>query len=190
MQAGCGVGNTVLPLLEVNEQARAYACDFSPHAVSIVQSHPLHVAGRVHAFVADLTVDDLRQNVPAAAVDICTLIFVLSAIDPSKMPQVWQPHALQCQSLWPSVPLLSRCLAFHRLGPRTSLCCMLCCSISTPWELVDCGSRSICLEFLRCLMAQKSGSSILQMHLQYMTTGWYITRSINVCRLSKTLDRP
>jgi methyltransferase-like protein 6 len=48
----------------------------------------MHKAGRVHAFVADLTADDLASNVPEASIDFCTLIFVLSAIDPSKMPQV------------------------------------------------------------------------------------------------------
>ncbi len=42
----------------------------------------------MHAFVADLTADDLASNVPEASIDFCTLIFVLSAIDPSKMPQV------------------------------------------------------------------------------------------------------
>lgn len=69
-------------------QATAYACDFSPSAVEILRSHPMHKAGRVHAFVADLTADDLASNVPEASIDFCTLIFVLSAIDPSKMPQV------------------------------------------------------------------------------------------------------
>lgn len=58
-----------------------------------MRSHPLHHAGRVHAFVADLTGDDLTSNVPEASVDFCTLIFVLSAIDPTKMEKVdalWQ----------------------------------------------------------------------------------------------------
>ncbi|EIE22455.1 S-adenosyl-L-methionine-dependent methyltransferase [Coccomyxa subellipsoidea C-169] len=89
-EAGCGVGNALLPLLETNAEAIAYACDFSPSAVDILRSHPLHQAGRVHAFVADLTADDLASNVPEASIDFCTLIFVLSAIDPSKMPQVLQ----------------------------------------------------------------------------------------------------
>ena len=34
-QVGCGVGNTVFPLLEANPQLRAYACDFSPRAVQV-----------------------------------------------------------------------------------------------------------------------------------------------------------
>lgn len=79
------MGNTILPLLETNPKATAYACDFSPCAVEILRSHPLHAAGRVRAFVADLTADDLIANVPEASVDFCTLIFVLSAMDPAKM---------------------------------------------------------------------------------------------------------
>ncbi len=75
-------------MLETNPEAVAYACDFSPHAVSLVQQHPLHAAGRVHAFVADLTQAVLTEHVPAGTVDFCSLIFVLSAIDPGKMPQV------------------------------------------------------------------------------------------------------
>ena len=47
--------------------------------------------------MADLTADDLASNVPEASIDFCTLIFVLSAIDPSKMPQV-HPHCnLVCE---------------------------------------------------------------------------------------------
>ncbi|BDA43460.1 probable tRNA N(3)-methylcytidine methyltransferase METTL6 at N-terminal half [Coccomyxa sp. Obi] len=90
LEAGCGVGNAILPLLEANAEATAYACDFSQSAVEILRSHPLHHAGRVHAFVADLTADDLTSNVPEASVDFCTLIFVLSAIDPNKMAKVLQ----------------------------------------------------------------------------------------------------
>ena len=88
MQAGCGVGNTVFPVLEANPEAVAYACDFSQHAVSLVRRHAMHAAGRVHAFVADLTNTSLTDSVPAGTVDFCSLIFVLSAVDPSKMPQV------------------------------------------------------------------------------------------------------
>ena len=78
----------MFPVLEANTGAVAYACDFSPHAVSLVRQHPLHAAGRVHAFVADLTQAVLTEHVPSGAVDFCSLIFVLSAIDPGKMQQV------------------------------------------------------------------------------------------------------
>ena len=84
------MGNTLFPLLETNPALTAYACDFSPHAVSVVQ-HALAAARRVHAFVADLTQTVLTDHIPAGSVDFCSLIFVLSAIDPSKMPQVSAP---------------------------------------------------------------------------------------------------
>lgn len=85
------MGNTLFPLLEINPEVTAYACDFSPRAVSMVQ-HALAAAGRVHAFVADLTQTVLTDHMPAGSVDFCSLIFVLSAIDPSKMPQVRRSH--------------------------------------------------------------------------------------------------
>lgn len=42
---------------------------------------------RVHAFVADLTRDDLTASVPPGSIEMCTLVFVLSAIAPSEMRQ-------------------------------------------------------------------------------------------------------
>ncbi len=88
LQVGCGVGNTVYPLSELNPSATIYCCDFAPTAVEIVKQHPQHSCGRVHAFVADITCDDLAASVPPGSVDACTMVFVLSAISPGKMKQV------------------------------------------------------------------------------------------------------
>ena len=88
LQVGCGVGNTAYPLLDLNKHSKVFACDFAPSAVNLVKAHPEYSCGRMHAFVADVTCDDLTAEVPAAAVDICTMVFVLSAITPAKMPQV------------------------------------------------------------------------------------------------------
>lgn len=87
-QVGCGVGNTAYPLLELNQSSYVHACDFSPSAVAMVKAHPQYSSGRMHAFVADITSDDLRAEVPANSVDFCTMVFVLSAITPAKMPAV------------------------------------------------------------------------------------------------------
>ena len=37
LEAGCGVGNCLFPLLEEDPDIFAYACDFSPRAVEYVK---------------------------------------------------------------------------------------------------------------------------------------------------------
>ncbi|XP_063342716.1 tRNA N(3)-methylcytidine methyltransferase METTL6 isoform X2 [Pelmatolapia mariae] len=74
LEAGCGVGNCIFPLLEDDLNIFVYACDFSPRAVEFVR--------------CDLTKDDLMENVPESSVDVITLIFVLSAVHPDKMKLV------------------------------------------------------------------------------------------------------
>ncbi|XP_020969128.1 methyltransferase-like protein 6 isoform X7 [Arachis ipaensis] len=44
----------------------------------------------VRAFVSDLTVDDLCKEILPSSVDIVTMIFMLSAVSPEKMPLVLQ----------------------------------------------------------------------------------------------------
>lgn len=85
LEAGCGVGNCIFPLLEDDLRIFIYACDFSPRAVEFVKQNPLYCPERCCAFQCDLTKDDLRGNVPEGSVDVVTLIFVLSAIHPDKM---------------------------------------------------------------------------------------------------------
>ncbi|KAL2084696.1 hypothetical protein ACEWY4_020214 [Coilia grayii] len=87
LEAGCGVGNCIFPLLEEDLNIFVYACDFSPRAVEFVKQNSLYSPGRCLAFQCDLTKDDLRNNISAESVDVATLIFVLSAIHPEKMQQ-------------------------------------------------------------------------------------------------------
>ncbi|KAM9723190.1 tRNA N(3)-cytidine methyltransferase METTL6 [Menidia menidia] len=88
LEAGCGVGNCIFPLLEEDLTIFVYACDFSPRAVEFVKQNPLYCPERCCAFQCDLTKDDLIENVPKESVDVVTLIFVLSAVHPNKMKQV------------------------------------------------------------------------------------------------------
>ncbi|XP_073899971.1 tRNA N(3)-cytidine methyltransferase METTL6 isoform X2 [Castor canadensis] len=80
LEAGCGVGNCLFPLLEEDLNIFAYACDFSPRA-----QNPLYNPERCKVFQCDLTKDDLLDHVPSESVDVVLLIFVLSAIHPEKM---------------------------------------------------------------------------------------------------------
>ncbi|XP_069031098.1 tRNA N(3)-methylcytidine methyltransferase METTL6 isoform X1 [Embiotoca jacksoni] len=88
LEAGCGVGNCIFPLLEDDLNIFVYACDFSPRAVEFVKQNPLYCSERCRAFQCDLTKDDLMANVPEGGVDVVTLIFVLSAVHPDKMKLV------------------------------------------------------------------------------------------------------
>ncbi|KAM6223854.1 tRNA N(3)-cytidine methyltransferase METTL6 [Rhynchocyon petersi] len=90
LEAGCGVGNCLFPLLEEDEDIFAYACDFSPRAVAYVKQNPSYNTERCWVFQCDLTEDDLLKHVPPESVDAVMLIFVLSAVHPDKMHLVLQ----------------------------------------------------------------------------------------------------
>ncbi|XP_049726811.1 tRNA N(3)-methylcytidine methyltransferase METTL6 isoform X1 [Elephas maximus indicus] len=90
LEAGCGVGNCLFPLLEEDLKIFAYACDFSPRAVEYVKQNPSYNTERCKVFQCDLTKDDLLEHVPSESVDVVMLIFVLSAIHPDRMQLVLQ----------------------------------------------------------------------------------------------------
>uniref|UniRef100_A0A8C4Q4E4 tRNA N(3)-cytidine methyltransferase n=1 Tax=Eptatretus burgeri TaxID=7764 RepID=A0A8C4Q4E4_EPTBU len=88
LEAGCGVGNCLFPLLEEERDVFVYACDFSPRAISFVKENPLYDEGRCFAFRCDLTSEALTTNIPMATIHVATLIFVLSSVHPEKMLNV------------------------------------------------------------------------------------------------------
>ncbi|KAF5896162.1 SH3 domain-binding protein 5, partial [Clarias magur] len=88
LEAGCGVGNCIFPLLEEDLNIFIYACDFSPRAVQFVKENSLYCPERCLAFQCDLTKDDLHATIAENSLDVATLIFVLSAIHPERMHQV------------------------------------------------------------------------------------------------------
>ncbi|XP_021597417.1 uncharacterized protein LOC110603801 isoform X2 [Manihot esculenta] len=90
LEVGCGAGNTIFPLVATYPDIFVHACDFAPRAVNLVKTHKDYKDTQVRAFVCDLTVDDLNKEISPASVDIVTMIFVLSAVSPEKMPLVLQ----------------------------------------------------------------------------------------------------
>lgn len=98
LELGCAVGNGVMPLLRANPNLFAIACDLSPVAVSLLQAKEEYRCGRCLAFPCDIARGEgeqptelhrpLEAMVPADVVDFATLLFVLSAINPSCHQQV------------------------------------------------------------------------------------------------------
>ncbi|XP_075032999.1 tRNA N(3)-cytidine methyltransferase METTL2-like [Mixophyes fleayi] len=87
LEVGCGVGNTVFPILQTNNDPGlfVYCCDFASTAVEIVKSNVHYDPSRCLAFVHDLSDEDSSFPIPEESLDVIILIFVLSAIHPSKM---------------------------------------------------------------------------------------------------------
>ena len=94
LEVGCGVGNFVFPLVESDACGyRLYATDFSSIAIDMLRSNKLYNEDRIKAFVSDVTADCFITKVQEAigsnthdVIDVATLIFVLSAIHPDRMP--------------------------------------------------------------------------------------------------------
>jgi len=82
LEVGCGVGNFVFPLFEENENFFVYACDISSNAIDLLKQNPSYCESKMKAFQSDITKEDILNEIQASSVDIITLIFVLSAIDP------------------------------------------------------------------------------------------------------------
>lgn len=87
-EIGCGVGNTILPILKYNTDPnlRLFGCDFSPRAIDILRKHQEFDDKRSNVFVLDATADDWQRVVPFEenSLDIIVMIFVISAIMPDK----------------------------------------------------------------------------------------------------------
>lgn len=94
LELGCGAGNTILPLAKARQEIDSsdiprtgpllHACDFAPKAVDLVkeQADPR----RLHVFLHDLAQDACFNEIHDGSIDTVVAIFVLSAIDPSKLP--------------------------------------------------------------------------------------------------------
>ncbi|KAG1650508.1 Methyltransferase-like protein 6 [Nymphon striatum] len=100
LEVGCGVGNLIFPLISNGSKYFIYACDFSFKScrackatfififfrcISPQQENELYNEVDVKAFQNDLVKDSLKNQIHEQSVDICTLMFVLSAIHPDNM---------------------------------------------------------------------------------------------------------
>ncbi|CAG8600330.1 8603_t:CDS:2, partial [Ambispora leptoticha] len=88
-EIGCGAGNTLFPLLTINENTDLfiYACDFSSTAVEVVKNNPEFNPTNSRVFVWDLTSTDIPSCIQPESIDIIVLIFVLSALRPEEWKQ-------------------------------------------------------------------------------------------------------
>lgn len=86
-EVGCGVGNTIFPILQndTTNNLFMYGCDLSQTAIELVKSHSMYNSERCHAFVCNISDTDSSLPIPEASLDVILLIFVLSAITPDKM---------------------------------------------------------------------------------------------------------
>ena len=86
LDAGCGVGNSTFPILESNPSPGLfiYACDFAESAVDLVKTNPQFNSQRVHTFVCDLSAESTHLPFPPNSFHFILLLFVLSAVPPSK----------------------------------------------------------------------------------------------------------
>ncbi|XP_048416602.2 tRNA N(3)-methylcytidine methyltransferase METTL2 [Stegostoma tigrinum] len=90
LEVGCGVGNTVFPILQTNKDPGlfVYCCDFSSTAVELIKLNSCYDHSRCLAFVHDLCDTQATYPMPNESLDIIILIFVLSAIHPDKIQAV------------------------------------------------------------------------------------------------------
>ncbi|GER53544.1 methyltransferase [Striga asiatica] len=89
-KVGFGAGNTIFPLSAAYPKLFIHACDFSSEALALVKSHSSFNGNRLNVFMCDVTSEELCDKIPPSSVDVVTLIFMLSAVSPNKMPLVIQ----------------------------------------------------------------------------------------------------
>ncbi|XP_074550209.1 tRNA N(3)-cytidine methyltransferase METTL8, mitochondrial isoform X3 [Halichoeres trimaculatus] len=90
LEVGCGVGNSVFPIVNSIRDADAflYCCDFSPCAIQLVKDHPDYSESVCHAFVHDICEETASFPFPPQSLDVILAVFVLSSIHPDRIQGV------------------------------------------------------------------------------------------------------
>ena len=89
LELGCGVGNSVYPLIRANLNMRVTAVDCSPTAVATLEKSPEFDPRRVRALVVDASeANSMVGRVDDASMDAVTAVFFLSALTASGMRNV------------------------------------------------------------------------------------------------------
>ncbi|XP_024142442.1 mRNA N(3)-methylcytidine methyltransferase METTL8 isoform X1 [Oryzias melastigma] len=90
LEVGCGVGNSVFPILNNirNTDSFLYCCDFSSRAIQIVKEHQDYDDSICHAFVHDICEEGSSFPFPLQSLDVILAVFVLSSIHPERLQGV------------------------------------------------------------------------------------------------------
>ncbi|VDM96446.1 unnamed protein product [Thelazia callipaeda] len=89
LDAGCGVGNTTIPLLQTLERSGKlylYACDYSQKAIDILKESIVQWSENCKPFVWDIT-SRITSVIPMDSLDFVLCVYVLSALPPAKQQQ-------------------------------------------------------------------------------------------------------
>lgn len=92
LEVGCGVGNSIFPIIRTNNLTDhanlfIYCCDYSATAIEILKQNEEYNPKYVHAFVYDLT-NCAPLPFEENSLDLILMIFVLSAIEPTHHDRV------------------------------------------------------------------------------------------------------
>ncbi|XP_072253164.1 tRNA N(3)-methylcytidine methyltransferase METTL8, mitochondrial isoform X2 [Leuresthes tenuis] len=90
LEVGCGVGNSVFPIVNNIKGTNSflYCCDFSPRAIQLVKDHPDYHNSMCHAFVHDICEEMASFPFPQQSLDVILAVFVLSSIHPDRVQGV------------------------------------------------------------------------------------------------------
>ncbi|XP_039884054.1 mRNA N(3)-methylcytidine methyltransferase METTL8 [Simochromis diagramma] len=90
LEVGCGVGNSVFPIVNNIKETDSflYCCDFSPRAIQLVKNHPDYDDSVCHAFVHDICDKMATFPFPPQSLDVILAVFVLSSIHPERLQDV------------------------------------------------------------------------------------------------------